>query len=369
MVLYLHSRRGWGWGWTPIEEGGLLVIAGGTNNLGFGGLVLNNSPAPASAWLTGGALIATNNESGFMDDSEPTNGVTIFYGSLTQSNGVLETVSETLGSTTAVLINDIEQTVAGNGTLTIAGGIHIVGLVGGTHIAGLGEVELAKVLNSTGTVWVTGGQLEMDGVVIGLAGAGQMTMSNGNWQAVGVSVGAASGGNGTLTVAGGTSAVSSNLTIGTPDCTGVGTVIVNGGGLFVTNAAHNAVLDLESGTLTLSSGTLVVDVLVTNNPCGVFQQTGGTLVVGGVTNIVTVLPFSITSITSDGHNISIAWQTPGGVTNIVQATNGNPDGSYNTNFVDLSPPLPITVPGTNQYNDIGGATNTPARYYRVRRAM
>jgi hypothetical protein len=208
----------------------------------------------------------------------------------------------------------------------------------------------------------------MDGVVIGQAGAGQMTMSNGNWQAVGVSLGAASGGNGTLTAAGGMSVVSSNLTIGTPDCMGVGTVIVTGGGLFVTNAAHNAVLDLENSILTLSSGTLVIDVLLTNNPCGVFQQTGGTLVVGGVTNIVSPAQFSITAISRVGNDIRITWQTPGGVTNMVQATNGGPGGSRNTNFVDLSPQFILTGSSSirTNYLDVSGATNSPSRYYRVR---
>jgi hypothetical protein len=44
------------------------------------------------------------------------------------------------------------------------------------------------------------------------------------------------------------------------------------------------------------------------------------------------------------------------------------DGSYTTNFIDLSPF--IIIPGSGDastnYFDIGGATNIPSRYYRVR---
>jgi hypothetical protein len=65
------------------------------------------------------------------------------------------------------------------------------------------------------------------------------------------------------------------------------------------------------------------------------------------------------------------WSTAGGHTNIVQVTTGAVDGSYNTNgFVDIAGSLTI-LPGSGgdtstNYTDVGGATNTPARYYRVR---
>jgi hypothetical protein len=78
--------------------------------------------------------------------------------------------------------------------------------------------------------------------------------------------------------------------------------------------------------------------------------------------------FRITSIVRQGNNIQVAWITVGGKTNVVQFTKGAAGGSYSNNFADLSP---IIVPSgsgltTTNYTDIGGATNTPARYYRVR---
>jgi len=399
---------------------GLLAIAGGTNTVGYYGLVLGSvsffSGGAGTVWLTGGSLLSTN-----------PGGIYIGFGSLTQSNGTLAASTETVGEGFLSIFGPL----GGDGTLTMAGGTHAVGfggltvatvagsagtvwvtggellatsfsniigadgvgslvqsngdvdmifseyvgydagadgtliIAGGTHTVEDGELTVGNSAASTGAVWVTGGQLSSDSAAIGLAGVGQMTVSNGNWQAEDVSVGATNGGQGTLTVAGGMSVVSDNLTIGTADCTGTGTALVTGGRLFVTNAAHNAVLDLESGALTLSGGTLVVDVLVKTNPCAAFQQTGGTLVVGGVTN--TIPSFQITGITPEGNNIQITWESTGGHTNAIQATNGGLTGSYNTNFSDLASfILGGSGQVTNTYIDPGGATNTPARYYRVR---
>jgi len=77
--------------------------------------------------------------------------------------------------------------------------------------------------------------------------------------------------------------------------------------------------------------------------------------------------FNITSIVPQGNDMLITWQTVGGETNVVQVTTGT-SGSYSNNFSDLSP---IIIPKggdftTTNYLDVGGATNGPMRYYRVR---
>jgi PKD repeat protein len=76
----------------------------------------------------------------------------------------------------------------------------------------------------------------------------------------------------------------------------------------------------------------------------------------------------ITSVTMQGSDVLVTWTTAGGETNVVQAATGQPDGSYATNFLDLSGPIIISGNGdvTTNYLDAGGATNVPARYYRVR---
>jgi len=78
--------------------------------------------------------------------------------------------------------------------------------------------------------------------------------------------------------------------------------------------------------------------------------------------------FSVTAISREGNDMRISWQTTGGLTNMVQATSGGPGGTYNTNFGDLPPQFIINGigPATTNYLDVGGATNFPARYYRVR---
>src|SRR5439155_5158647 len=79
-------------------------------------------------------------------------------------------------------------------------------------------------------------------------------------------------------VTGGTNSVLSSLILGQFNCLGTGVVTVAGGRLFVTNAAHNATLEVRSGTLTLNSGTLTVDKIVMTNACANFTRTSGTLI-------------------------------------------------------------------------------------------
>ena len=57
----------------------------------------------------------------------------------------------------------------------------------------------------------------------------------------------------------------------------------------------------------------------------------------------------------------------GGLTNVVQATK-TASGGFSNKFADISPTIVASggdFTGTN-YLDVGGATNSPARFYRVR---
>jgi hypothetical protein len=79
--------------------------------------------------------------------------------------------------------------------------------------------------------------------------------------------------------------------------------------------------------------------------------------------------FQITSIALQGSNVSLSWVAPGGSTNVVQASAGATDGSYLDNFLAIS--SPIVLPGSastsvsTNYLDIGGASISPSRYYRI----
>ena len=79
-------------------------------------------------------------------------------------------------------------------------------------------------------------------------------------------------------------------------------------------------------------------------------------------------PFRLTPVMRQGNDILIRWTTQGGTTNRVQVAPGFTSGSDSNNFTSLSPaitPAGSYLASTN-YLDIGGATNMPARYYRVR---
>lgn len=72
--------------------------------------------------------------------------------------------------------------------------------------------------------------------------------------------------------------------------------------------------------------------------------------------------FAVTNVVVHGTNTVLTWATIGGETNIVQATTG-----FSHSFTNISPNI-IAGGGdlTNaSYTDVGGATNYPARFYRV----
>jgi GH15 family glucan-1,4-alpha-glucosidase len=77
----------------------------------------------------------------------------------------------------------------------------------------------------------------------------------------------------------------------------------------------------------------------------------------------------ITSVKPQGNDVMVIWMCGGGTTNMLQYSTGTPGGSYTTNYVDIPPQIVLPLSGTsiitNQI-DAGGATNFPARYYRVR---
>ncbi|HTS17496.1 MAG TPA: hypothetical protein VMP11_07980 [Verrucomicrobiae bacterium] len=370
---------------------GTLTVAGGTNTLS-GGFLAGISPGTGgTVWMTGGRLDAS------AADLEVGN---FGVGRMTISNG------------TCVADGIIVSQGTGGGTMTFAGGTTMLGFI----------LDVAGDYGSTGVVWLTGGQLSVAfESQVGYLGDGWMAVSNGTWQSPSVEIGSY-GAAGTLTVAGGASSAYSSLTMGTPDCSGTGVVMVSGGTLYVTNAAGNAVLDLENGTFTMVAGTIVVDTVVATNPCARFIRAGGTLTYNnaildpaqdtdgdgipngyeqahgldpldptdaardndgdGFSNLLEYEagtdpndfdsnPLRITSISRQSNDIVITWITVGNLTNMVQATAGAPGGSYSNSFTDISPILIIhqgfipTLVSTN-YTEVGGATNGASRFYRVR---
>ena len=77
--------------------------------------------------------------------------------------------------------------------------------------------------------------------------------------------------------------------------------------------------------------------------------------------------FDVISIVQEGDDVRVGWLAGGGRTNVVQAVNDAGSG-FTNNFSDLSPLFIIPGAGDvlTNYLDVGGATNAPSRFYRVR---
>ncbi len=80
--------------------------------------------------------------------------------------------------------------------------------------------------------------------------------------------------------------------------------------------------------------------------------------------------FRILTVVQQTTDVVVTWDAGAGRTNALQATSGDASGNYSNNFVDITTPPHIIIPGsgdvTTNYTDSGGATNSPTRYYRVR---
>lgn len=252
-----------------------LTIAGGTNEVLYTFFV-GSYAGTGTVWMTGGQLVATNGAIG--------GGVFIANGQVIQTNGTWLAYYEIVG----------EQ---GAGTLTVAGGVHNV----------LGPFAAPHQTGGTGAVWVTGGQLVMtnDVAAIGSSGVGQVTVSNGTWLARNVFLGDMA----TLTVAGGTSRLSSYLSVG--DAAGETSVVwVTGGQLVVTNDL-SFIGDIGVGQATVSNGTWLARDIVVAKASG----SRGTLTAAGGTNILS----GSLDVGMDTNTMGAVWVTGGRLV----VTNGN----------------------------------------------
>lgn len=242
---------------------GTLTVAGGITSLSQALAVGRDANATGTVWMTGGQL-TKNNYTGHI--------IAIGFsgtGQMIVSNGTWTAQGGNLM---------VGYDTGSQGTLTIAGGTNTVTDTGY-------DMEIGSFPSATGAVWVTGGRFvgTNDNTRIGQNGIGRMTISNGTWLARGVFLGGNTSALGTLTVAGGTSDLSSNLSLGASTGS-TGTVWITGGEVDVTNsaaAATTVVGDAGVGVLALSNGTLRTCNLVVGRSggSGVLTVNGGALLV------------------------------------------------------------------------------------------
>lgn len=151
--------------------------------------------------------------------------------------------------------------------------------------------NLGLAAGSTGTLWVTGGELVATNgyMAIGADGYGRMVVSNGTVLATEIRLGTNSTGRGELNIVGGTVTVLSGSTdaLRIGDFAGAtGTVNVLDGQLILTNSA-TLVGTLGFGEMIVSSGTVMtaeIEVGSGTNGIGSLTMTGGTMdIIGGLT--------------------------------------------------------------------------------------
>jgi len=342
--------------------------------------------------------------------------VTVSSGNLIMTNSFITLVGcdgsgqlNLLGGTNLLSQMEVGGDAGSQGTLTVAAGVN-------TFQAGL---SIGASIGATGVVWMTGGQVIATNLSTCVAswGNGLITVSNGNWLGGSMTVGIYSNGLGTVNVNGGTITLLTKLVLGNCPTGGMGVVNVAGGSLYVTNAVHNAFIDVRNGQLNLNGGLLRTDKLVMTNSCGLFSNGGGTLIVGslvldpklsalgdgipngwkqqygfnpldptvasadpdgdGMSNLQEYLAgtdptnsasrFQIISIAATGSDMLISWSVVTGKTYTVQLGTNTIDGSYMNVFSNLATvavPAAPAITGTN-YLDVGGVTNGASRFYRI----
>jgi len=429
-----------------------LTLAGSSFNVASNFLAAGGSNAVALVNVgAGSTLSVTNGVFGLGNSGSTTNGGGT--GSLTVSNGAVLAATVTLGSTsgglgTLEIQSNAIVTVSSNltlvsssllatslvtvsgGTLAVTNGTVAIGpagsgemnLVAGTVIAD--QIKLGgSDPGSSGSFFVApgayvkflsrlsanfldvGGEIDGNGggaLYVGEGHDATVFVSQGFIHDVGtITVGYLGGYTGTLTVdTGGVVQAATNVIVG--DCAStnqaIGLVTLSGGALYITNAAHTALLDVRNGTFTLNAGSLlVVDNFFITNACAHFVNHGGTIIYNnplmpapvldptldadgdGINNGNETLagtdpldPSSnlrlLSATVVNGTDVRLDWTAAGGHSYVVQVAT-NPVGGQLTDFHDLSPV--IAVGGTNatttNYVHVGAVTNGAA-FYRVRLA-
>lgn len=189
--------------------------------------------------IQGGSWIATNTYAG--PDSPLINLGVNGTGNLTISNATVQLGATAIGN-------------SGSGSLIVQSNVVIT--LGKTFL-GLGDPH------SSGTFSIDGGQVSMPELHI-VQGTGMVNVANGTLAVPIVSIGETNTATGALNITGGTTLISTSLTVSSNSSASAG-VSVSGGALNITNAAHTATTMMNGGSLLLGAGAFQTDNLILTN--------------------------------------------------------------------------------------------------------
>jgi T5SS/PEP-CTERM-associated repeat protein len=243
-------------------------ISGGTVFLRGDFHVADNPGVIGSVLMTGGLLVSTNDLVAIGRYG---------IGDMTITNSTAYFTNTSVGRHDGAV-----------GTLTIQNG---------GSVFAVDDLSIGRFTNSVGHVLVSGGLLSLtnDNIWVGREGAGDLTVSGGLVRARNLFIGKSEDGiiapSGSVTVSSGMLLLSSNVIVGT-SMLSTGQVTISGGSLVVTNAAANNLLQIDSGTFTLSQGTVQADILNAQTTNGFVNLSGGTLQARSIT-IANGVPFTV----------------------------------------------------------------------------
>lgn len=279
-----------------IDSSGIVSMSGGK-------LVI--TPRTTNDWLRvgnygnaslniNGGIAAVFSEFHIADNASSTGIVSVMGGQLTATNYI--TAIGRYGVGDMIVSNSFVQlTNASVGRHDGAIGTLVLQTDG--VLTQVDDLSIGRFANSIGHVLVTGGLLALtnDNLWVGREGTGDLLVSNGTVSAQAIFVGMSPDGTnspfGAVTLAGGTTVVSSNMIIGTTSIS-TGHVAIAGGSLVVLSPNESGYVAVANGTVTLSGGTVTADNLFLTNTAGQFSFAGGQLQIKSAT-IANGTPFVV----------------------------------------------------------------------------
>jgi hypothetical protein len=266
-----------------------------SNVFGYGLTMGGTTLAVGNMSIQGGTWIATNTYAG--PDSPLINLGVNGTGNLTISNANVQLGATAIGN-------------SGAGSLIVQSNV-VISL--GKTFLGLGDPH------SRGTFSIDGAQVSMPELHI-VQGTGMVNVANGTLAVPIVSIGETNTANGRLNITGGTTLISTSLTVSSNSIASAG-VSVSGGALNITNATHTATTIMNGGSLLLGAGAFKTDNFILANG-GSVSGTSNILVgtTSGTTNTLDLSGGSRLILTNAALGLGNNGPTNGAGTGIASIT-------------------------------------------------